>query len=89
MLQIQSYLKPKIEKTLRKLKFPVINYQFDRPKLDEHGDLSINLPMLLAGELKQNPRQIAQQIVSELSDDPDWFEFAACRPAPLPALHLA
>lgn len=74
MLQIQSYLKPKIEKTLRKLKFPIINYQFDRPKLDEHGDLSINLPMLLAGELKQNPRQIAQQIMSELSDDPDWFD---------------
>jgi arginyl-tRNA synthetase len=74
MLQIQSYLKPKIEQVLRKLEFPIINYQFDRPKLDKHGDLSINLPMLLASELKQNPRQIAQQIISELPDDPDWFE---------------
>lgn len=74
MLQIQSYLKPKIEQALRKLKFPIINYQFDRPKLEEHGDLSINLPMLLAGELKQNPRQIAQQIAAELPDDPDWYE---------------
>lgn len=74
MLQIQSYLKPKIEQALRKLNFPTINYQFDRPKLDEHGDLSINLPMLLAGELEQNPRQIAQQILSKLSIDSDSIE---------------
>ncbi len=74
MLQVQSYLKPKIEEALQKLKYPTINYQFDKPKLDAHGDLSINLAMLLASELKQNPLQIAQQIVAELSVERDWIE---------------
>jgi len=74
MLHVQSYLKPKIEQALQKLNFPITDYQFDRPKLDEHGDLSINLPMLLAGKLKQNPRQIARQIAEALTIEPDWIE---------------
>lgn len=74
MLQVQSYLKPKIEQALQKLNYPLIHYQFDKPKLDAHGDLSINVAMLLASELKQNPRQIAQSIKSELIVDQDWIE---------------
>jgi arginyl-tRNA synthetase len=74
MLHVQSYLKPKIEQALQKLNFPIIDYQFDRPKLDEHGDLSINLPMLLASKLKQNPRQIADKIVGVLPVETDWIE---------------
>jgi arginyl-tRNA synthetase len=74
MLHVQSYLKPKIEQALQKLNFPIIDFQFDRPKLDEHGDLSVNLPMLLAGQLKQNPRQIANQIMNALTIDPDTIE---------------
>lgn len=74
MLHVQSYLKPKIEQALQKLNFPITDYQFDRPKLDEHGDLSINLPMLLANELKQNPRQIAEKIVGALEVEPDWIK---------------
>lgn len=74
MLQVQSYLKPKIEEALQKLNYPLIHYQFDKPKLDAHGDLSINVAMLLASELKRNPRQIAQTIVQELKVDQDWIE---------------
>ena len=74
MLLVQSYLKPKIKQALQKLNFSIIDFQFDRPKLDEHGDLSINLPMLLAGELKQNPRQIAHQIVDALIIESDMIE---------------
>lgn len=74
MLQVQSYLKPKIEEALQKLKYPIINFQFDKPKLDAHGDLSINLAMLLASEVKQNPRQIAQQIADNLIVDSEWIE---------------
>lgn len=74
MLSVQSYLKPKIEQALQTLNFPIIDYQFDRPKLDEHGDLSVNLPMLLAGKVKQNPRQIADKIVSALELEPGWIK---------------
>jgi len=74
MLKVQSYLKPKIEEALHKLKFPLIHYQFDKPKLEAHGDLSINLAMLLANQLKQNPREIARQIVDALTFEIDWIE---------------
>lgn len=74
MLLVQSYLKPKIDQALHKINFPIIDFQFDRPKLNEHGDLSVNLPMLLASQLKQNPRQIANQIVEALTIEPDTIE---------------
>ncbi len=69
MLELESYLKIQIEKTLQTLNFPEINYQFDRPKQDAYGNISVNLAMLLAKPLKQNPRQIAAQIVETLSLD--------------------
>ena len=50
MLNIESYLNQKIEQACQKLNFPKIIYQFDRPKLEAHGDISINLAMLLAKE---------------------------------------
>lgn len=39
---------------------------FSKPKNEDHGDLSTNAAMLLAKELKRNPRQIAQEIIDEL-----------------------
>lgn len=69
MLHIESYLSEQIKQSLQKLNFPQIEFQFDRPRLDAHGDISINIAMLLAKELKQNPMQIAQQIVDSLSLD--------------------
>jgi len=69
MLHIESYLSEQIKLSLQKLNFPQIEFQFDRPRLDAHGDISINIAMLLAKEVKQNPRQIAQQIVDSLSLD--------------------
>lgn len=69
MLHLESYLSGQIKLSLQKLNFPQIEFQFDRPKLDAHGDISINIAMLLAKEVKQNPRQIAQQIVDSLSLD--------------------
>lgn len=69
MLHLESYLSGQIKLSLQKLNFPQIEFQFDRPKLDAHGDISINIAMLLAKEAKQNPRQIAQQIVDSLSLD--------------------
>ena len=66
MLRVQSYLKQKVKKALQKLNFPVIDYQFDRPKFEAHGDISINLAMLLAKKLKKNPREIAQSISNSL-----------------------
>jgi len=69
MLQFEAYLDQQLKTALKALNYPEIEYQFDRPKAEAHGDISVNLAMLLAKSLKQNPRQIAQQIVSAMSLD--------------------
>jgi arginyl-tRNA synthetase len=45
--------------------------QLDRPKQAQHGDFACNIAMLLAKELRGNPRAIAQQIVAALPPSPD------------------
>ncbi len=36
-----------------------------RPKVREHGDYAANIALALAGLLKQNPRQVAQDIIAQ------------------------
>ena len=75
MLTLESYLNDCVQTALQTLNIPENNsYQIDRPKLEAHGDISVNLAMLLAKELKQNPRQIAQQIIDALSFDEKIIE---------------
>ena len=42
----------------------------DRPKLEQHGDFACNIALLLAKELRGNPRNIAQQLVAALPASP-------------------
>lgn len=74
MFRIESYLKKRINAALEKLSYPKIELSFDQPKLETHGDLSLNIAMQLAGKLKMNPRQIARQITDglELENNP-WI----------------
>lgn len=46
-----------------------IEISLTRPR-PEFGDFSTNIAMQLAGQLKQNPRQIAESIVEALADNP-------------------
>ncbi len=46
-----------------------INLTFDIPKIETHGDLSSNAAMLLAKVLKRKPREIAEEIISNLEYD--------------------
>ena len=48
-------------------RFDVINTE--QPKNPEHGDMATNAAMVLAGQVKQNPRQLADRIASELEKD--------------------
>lgn len=74
MLQLESYLNQQIEQACRQLQFPNISYQIDRPRQEAHGDISINLAMLLTKTLKQNPRQIAARILEVLALDNQIIE---------------
>ncbi len=71
MLELESYLSEQLRQALQKLNYPEKEYQFDRPRLEAHGDISVNLAMLLTKDLRQNPRQIAQNLIAALTLDPD------------------
>jgi arginyl-tRNA synthetase len=47
-----------------------VEIHIERPKNPEHGDLSSNLAMQLARQLKRNPREIAQQILDAAATVP-------------------
>ena len=49
------------------LDVPLDRIVLDRPKSTDHGDYACNIAMQVARELKQNPREIANQVASKLS----------------------
>ena len=46
-----------------------VNVNFNVPNISAHGDLSTNVAMLLTKQLKRNPREIADEIVTNLEYD--------------------
>jgi len=48
-----------------------IKLNFNTPNISTHGDLSTNVAMLLTKKLKRNPREIANEIISNLKCDQD------------------
>ena len=74
MQRIEWYLHNKIEQAVDKLSYPRLPYSFEIPKTEAHGDLSVNLAMLLVREVRQNPREIAQQIIENLDIDPGLID---------------
>lgn len=46
----------------------------EKPNDEKFGDASSNVAMMLAKELKKNPRQIAQELVSKLQFNPEQIE---------------
>lgn len=64
---MKNYLAKKFDQALKSLSYyGVVDLTFEKPKLVEHGDITTNIAMLLAKELKKNPRAIAQEIISRL-----------------------
>ncbi len=66
---LKEYLDNILSLSLEKLNYPVKNFQFDKPKEEKFGDLSTNIAMLLAKELKTSPRKIAEDIIQNLDYD--------------------
>ena len=52
----------------------VPEFSLEKPKSSEHGDLSSNLALLLAGKAKKDPMEIAQSLVDKLQLDSDKIE---------------
>ncbi len=53
--------------------------EINRPE-PQFGDISTNIALKLAGDLKQNPRQVADQIAEKLKNYPDFKEVNVAGP---------
>jgi arginyl-tRNA synthetase len=73
MQKIELYLQNKIQLALDALSLPAVDYTLATPKIDTHGDLSTNIALLLANQLKQNPRQLAQNLIEKLEIEDEVF----------------
>jgi len=69
-----NYIKAEILKAIQSAGFEVSfdQLQLDKTKTLAHGHFSTNVAMMLAGQLKQNPREVAQKILDELKGE--WLE---------------
>ncbi|MBK6877184.1 MAG: arginine--tRNA ligase [Ignavibacteria bacterium] len=67
---MKKYLTTEINSALKKIGIESADLQFDKPKEEKFGDLSANIAMMLAKELKLPPRKIAQDILDNLQIDP-------------------
>ena len=64
MNQLKKSIINTINEALRKLSYPVKDYSLTPPKQSEFGDLSSNIALLLAKELKMSPINIANVIAA-------------------------
>lgn len=72
---MKDYLKSQVLAALEILGFKLsIEISFEKPKIESHGDLSTNIALLAAKELKMKPRDLAQKIVDTLQLDPSLIE---------------
>ena len=66
---MKEIIKNKVEKALNKLNYPVPDFSIDYPKNQKFGDFSANVSMVLAKELKKNPKEIAGEIIPLLTEE--------------------
>ncbi len=70
----KQYLLPIFKNALEKMNVPSDGLFFGLPNNPDHGDLSANIAMRLAKEMKKPPRAIAEEIIKNLSYDAEMIE---------------
>ena len=73
-MQAEQYIRNEIERFLKSKGVKDLSFNFEKPKQKQFGDLSTNIAMQMATILKTNPRQIATEIQSFISIDPQYIE---------------
>ncbi len=68
---MKKHLNKILTETFKKLSYPIKDFQFDNTKDPKFGDFSTNAAMLLAKDLKLQPRKIAEELIANLEYDSD------------------
>ena len=69
MIEIKNSIIRSINDVLSALSYPEKDYSLTPPKKSEFGDLSSNIALLLANDLKKSPMDIAKLIADKLNND--------------------
>ncbi len=72
-MRAETYIRSEIKRFLESKGIKNVPFIFEKPKQKQFGDLSTNIAMKLAGVLKTNPRQIAAEIDTFISKDPQYI----------------
>ncbi len=69
---MKAYLQPRLREAVQALGVAGdVDILLELPRNPEHGDLSTNLAMALARELKMAPRSVAEKLIAQLRVDPE------------------
>jgi len=72
---MKAYLTERFQKAVRALGYTDgLRPEFEKPRVPEHGDLTTNIAMVLARDLKKNPRQVATDIVAGVNLEKEFVE---------------
>jgi arginyl-tRNA synthetase len=66
---MKEQLQQQLTLILSELNYPLVEIQFEKPKVEAHGDVTTNVALVLAKSVGKNPRQVAQSIVEKLKID--------------------
>ncbi len=73
-MQAEQYIRNEIERFLKSKGVKDLSFNFEKPKQKQFGDISTNIAMQMATIRKANPRQIATEIQSFISIDPQYIK---------------
>jgi arginyl-tRNA synthetase len=76
-MDIENYIRQKIDDAVGKAGFKTESlpeYQITSSKQSGHGDLSANIALILASQVKKNPREIALSTVDKMDLDADFIQ---------------
>ena len=73
-MKTDTYVEQLLHTYLEEKNLNNIKIQLEKPKNKDFGDLSTNIALQLASQLKSNPRQIAEEIKSNLKFDKNIIE---------------
>ena len=73
-MQAENFIRNELNRFLISKGIKDLDITFNKPKQKAFGDLSTNIAMQLASHLNANPRQIAAEIQSFISPDPQYIK---------------
>ena len=67
-MNVKNQIKTLVENSLKELKLEGLKFVIEKPNKKENGDFSTNVSMEASKILKQNPRDVANNIISNIKD---------------------